>query len=312
MVSAFGRLVAEIRHVGSTSVPGLSAKPIVDALVGLDDAHDLNDAVVPLQSLGYEYVPEYERGQLAMPFRRFFRRRVPDAFNVHLVHRASNFWQRHLSFSQHLRDHPEVAHGYEQLKLRLAPQFEDVNEYAQAKTEFVEGVLRVLDLRPAIRQIRPEDALVLRDLRLAALTDSPTAFSQPFEEAVAWPDSAWRERAARFARGDEEVTYFAEDNAEACGMAGGYEDPSDPTACMLVALWVRPEHRRKHVGAMLVDAVLTWARVSGRRSVNLWVMDSNHGAQAFYHQAGFTPTEIVQPLALNPLLQERHYRLQLG
>ena len=97
------------------------------------DAH----CIKPICELGYEYVPEFEA---VMPFRRYFRRLADgksDSHHIHLVEQGSDFWERHLLFRDYLRAHPERAREYEQLKRRLAPQFSDVNDYAEAKTEFI-------------------------------------------------------------------------------------------------------------------------------------------------------------------------------
>jgi GrpB-like predicted nucleotidyltransferase (UPF0157 family) len=130
--------VTGIEHIGSTSVPGLAAKPVIDMLVGVQSLADADQrCITPICELGYEYVPEFET---VMPYRRYFRR-LTDGLNrshqIHLVEKESEFWERHLLFRDYLRAHPEQAREYEQLKRRLAPQFSDVNDYAAAKTEFI-------------------------------------------------------------------------------------------------------------------------------------------------------------------------------
>jgi GrpB-like predicted nucleotidyltransferase (UPF0157 family) len=135
--------VTGIEHIGSTSVPGLAAKPVIDMLVGvraLDDAD--SHCIGPICDLGYEYVSEFES---VMPYRRFFRRDDDDGqrtHQIHLVEQGTDFWQRHLLFRDYLRAHSEQARSYEQLKRRLAPQFSDVNDYAEAKTEFIRAAER--------------------------------------------------------------------------------------------------------------------------------------------------------------------------
>jgi GrpB-like predicted nucleotidyltransferase (UPF0157 family) len=138
LLEVVGDWVAGIEHIGSTSVPGLAAKPVIDILIGVRalaeaDAH----CIEPICGLGYEYVPEFET---VMPFRRYFRRLTPDGnhtHHIHLVEKESDFWERHLLFRDYLRAHPERAREYEALKRRLAPQFSDVNDYAEAKTAFI-------------------------------------------------------------------------------------------------------------------------------------------------------------------------------
>lgn len=146
LAAALGESVA-IEHVGSTSVPGLAGKPIVDIMVGVPSLeHDraLIDAVV---GLGYEYVPETIP---PMPFRRFFRR--PDerlapgfssaGYHVHMVEQTHEFWPAHLAFRDYLRAHPDDAAEYERLKRELADRFGGERErYTDAKGDFIAAVL---------------------------------------------------------------------------------------------------------------------------------------------------------------------------
>ena len=71
IVGAIGPLAVAVEHVGSTSVPRLAAKPVIDILVGVRRLGDATSCVVPLAAIGYEYVPEYER---EIPDRRYFRK----------------------------------------------------------------------------------------------------------------------------------------------------------------------------------------------------------------------------------------------
>jgi GrpB-like predicted nucleotidyltransferase (UPF0157 family) len=144
--AALGESVA-IEHVGSTAVPGLAGKPIIDIMVGVPSLeHDqpLIDAVV---GLGYEFVPETIP---PMPFRRFFRRvdeRLAPRFSragyhVHMVEQTHEFWPAHLAFRDHLRAHPDDAAAYEQLKRELADRFGSERErYTDAKGDFIASVL---------------------------------------------------------------------------------------------------------------------------------------------------------------------------
>ena len=134
-------LVVAVEHVGSTAVPGLAAKPIIDLMpaVAAGRLDDLDRCVAPIVVLGYEYIARYED---ELPLRRFFKLRTPNRqHNVHLVEQASEFWLRHLRFRDILRARPEVAAEYAALKLSLAPRYDDVNEYAGAKGAFIESVL---------------------------------------------------------------------------------------------------------------------------------------------------------------------------
>jgi GrpB-like predicted nucleotidyltransferase (UPF0157 family) len=103
---------------------------------------DLDRCVAPIVALGYEYIADYED---EMPYRRFFRLRLAGRQeNVHLVEQGSAFWMRHLAFREILRSHPAVAAEYAALKRSLAPRYFDVNDYAAAKTGFIEATLDTL------------------------------------------------------------------------------------------------------------------------------------------------------------------------
>lgn len=129
-----------IEHVGSTAVPGLGAKPIIDIMGGIRSLVVAPRLVPPLASIGYEYVPEYE---VDMPERRFFRKdkNGARAFHLHMVETGSEFWERHLLFRDYLRSHPETAAEYEELKRRLAGEYrDDIAGYTDAKTAFIRPV----------------------------------------------------------------------------------------------------------------------------------------------------------------------------
>ncbi len=134
-----GELVTSIEHVGSTSVPGLSGKPIIDIDVLLSSASDLPLVITQLASAGYEH-----QGNLGVTGREAFRP-PPDDFPHHLYvcPPGSEECQRHLAFRDHLRTHPQDACTYAILKRELAGKFGDESEaYTQAKSEFVASILR--------------------------------------------------------------------------------------------------------------------------------------------------------------------------
>jgi GrpB-like predicted nucleotidyltransferase (UPF0157 family) len=140
ITAALGGLLVQIEHVGSTSVPGLAAKPRIDIMPGLATEDDLDRIIEPMVELGFRYVPDYED---EMPYRRLFTRDAGGtqiACNVHTVAVGSEFWERHLLFRDYLRANPDVADEYAQLKRDLAPRFTVTNDYADAKTEFIRSV----------------------------------------------------------------------------------------------------------------------------------------------------------------------------
>jgi len=139
IAGALGDLVFAIEHVGSTSVPGLGAKPIIDIMVGLRELADHARSVPPLQAIGYLH-----KGEHGIPERHYFRKPVrgPRTHQIHMVEQGRDFWLRHLLFRDYLRRHPEEAAAYQRLKVGLAARFgTDVEAYTEAKTEFIQSAL---------------------------------------------------------------------------------------------------------------------------------------------------------------------------
>jgi GrpB-like predicted nucleotidyltransferase (UPF0157 family) len=141
LMEVIGRRVIAIEHVGSTAVPGLAAKPIIDIMVAVRQLGDARVCVAPLESIGYQYVPVTEN---EIPDRLFFHRFVNRVrtHHVHITPLNSPFWDSHLLFRGTLRANPLIARDYEALKRRLAVEYgDDRLGYTYAKTDFIEGVL---------------------------------------------------------------------------------------------------------------------------------------------------------------------------
>jgi GrpB-like predicted nucleotidyltransferase (UPF0157 family) len=130
-----------IEHMGSTSVPNLIAKPIIDIMIGLPDFSAADSLVPVIRHMGYTYYPQYED---VMPYRRFFKKVNAEGettHHIHMVQKDTEFWIRHLQFRDYLRLHSETADEYGLLKQQLAEQnWADTNDYADAKTDFIRAV----------------------------------------------------------------------------------------------------------------------------------------------------------------------------
>jgi GrpB-like predicted nucleotidyltransferase (UPF0157 family) len=136
---AVADLASSIEHVGSTSVPGLAAKPVIDLDVVVRSRTDVPTVVGRLTALGYDHL-----GDLGIVGREAFR--PPEgspAHNLYVCRADSPSLANHLALRDHLRRHPELAHAYGTLKKRLALAFpHDIDGYVAAKTDFIVGVLR--------------------------------------------------------------------------------------------------------------------------------------------------------------------------
>lgn len=143
LLSAFAPMVITIEHIGSTSVPGLAAKPVIDVLLGARSLGDIESKIKPLSEIGYSYVPKYER---EIPMRRYFVKSSAASLRVHLhaVELHSRIWQDHLAFRDRLRADANLCAQYQALKLRLAEEFaDDKSAYTAAKSPFIQAVLAV-------------------------------------------------------------------------------------------------------------------------------------------------------------------------
>jgi GrpB-like predicted nucleotidyltransferase (UPF0157 family) len=141
LLSAFAPTPVTIEHIGSTSVPGLAAKPVIDVLLGAHSLADIESKIKPLNKIGYSYVPKYER---EISVRRYFVKASATSLRVHLhaVELGSRLWQEHLAFRDRLRVDADLCAQYQALKLRLAEEFaDDKSAYTTAKSPFIQAVL---------------------------------------------------------------------------------------------------------------------------------------------------------------------------
>ena len=137
--SALGGHALSIQHIGSTSVPGLGAKPIIDIMIAVRTLEEADEFCIdPIVALGYEYVKEFER---ETPMRRYFRKSNAEAARTHHIHMVvinSEWWVDHLLFRDYLRASGEARRAYEAHKRELAErEWRASNNYAEAKTDFI-------------------------------------------------------------------------------------------------------------------------------------------------------------------------------
>src|SRR5438552_1119268 len=140
VAAALGEIVDRIEHVGSTSVPGMRAKPVIDLDVLLRSGDDLAVAIERLARIGYEY-----QGNRGIPGRESFRTTdaALPAHHLYVCPPRSAEFARHIALRDYLRAHPEEAGAYSALKKSLYPQFRDDRYgYQNAKDAFVSELVR--------------------------------------------------------------------------------------------------------------------------------------------------------------------------
>jgi GrpB-like predicted nucleotidyltransferase (UPF0157 family) len=163
VATALNEFSPVIEHIGSTSVEGLTAKPVIDMLVGLKAESDLPRGILPMQQTGFTYNTLHEH---QMPYRRFFVRYThpenheapllleksnpnpseagfDNITHVHIMVYGTYHWTRHIAFRDYLRAHPQARQEYAALKLELAKQdFENSMEYSSVKNDFMQKIER--------------------------------------------------------------------------------------------------------------------------------------------------------------------------
>lgn len=139
----------------------------------------------------------------------------------------------------------------------------------------------------AIRRIRADDALLLKSLRLMALTDAPRAFSGCVGDEVAVAADDWDRRALDCATRADDYVAIVSRYGTPCGLARAYAPAKATDRRELAAMWIAPWARGIGAGDALVEAVVGWARQVGARDVTLWVNLDNVAARRLYERHGF-------------------------
>ena len=133
-------LAGPVEHIGSTSVPGLDAKPILDMMAGVRDLTSASDAIPLLGGRGYTH---YRHRPAALAF---YKQRPghprQDSHHLHLTEPGSSLWRERLAFRDALRADPELAREYQELKDQLAADSPDLAVYTAGKRAFVVRVLK--------------------------------------------------------------------------------------------------------------------------------------------------------------------------
>lgn len=137
-----GKEIVSAHHIGSTSIPGMSAKPIIDLLLEVEDIVKIDSYNNEMIELGYE-----PRGELGIPGRRYFSREEPKDVRTHHIHsfQSGNIGLiRHLAFRDYMIAHPEDARTYSELKIVLARRFQwDIDGYISGKHQYMERMEKI-------------------------------------------------------------------------------------------------------------------------------------------------------------------------
>ena len=144
VAAALGENVVAIHHIGSTAIPNIYAKPVIDLLVEVRDITEVDGQSSAMESLGYEVMGEY-----GIPGRRYFRKDNQEGIRTHHIHAfeaSSAEVERHLAFRDYMIAHPGDAQRYSELKRKLAEEHpQSTDGYIDGK----DGFIKEMDRRAA-------------------------------------------------------------------------------------------------------------------------------------------------------------------
>lgn len=136
--SVIGKNILDIQHIGSTSIPGIIAKPILDIGIAVHNFEQAALSIEPITRIGYTY-----RGEKGISKRHFFIKGNPTTHHLHMFEIESTNWKNHLIFRDYLRQNLEIVKQYAELKIQLLQKYKgDRDAYQEAKKPFIEQVLK--------------------------------------------------------------------------------------------------------------------------------------------------------------------------
>ena len=156
-----------------------------------------------------------------------------------------------------------------------------------------------------VRALGGEEWQAYRQVRLAALKESPEAFASTYDAEAEYDEEFWRLRLARSER------LLASDGGDPIGIASLGQAEEDGVA-ELFGMWVTPARRGSGVAWRLTEAAAQHARAAGRRALKLWVSTDNGRAVAFFSSFGFRPTDQRRPMTTDAAVEELAMVLPLG
>lgn len=277
VLGAIGPEVLGIEHVGSTAVPGLAAKPVVDILAGVKDQRAADGCLAGLAAIGYTDVtpcPEYPDWYYCIG-----KGEKPHDVHLHLCQHDGRFWERHLRFRGFLRLNPDVAEEYGRLKRRLAVHFGTNRQgYCDAKTGFV----RWAEVQAAGFVVRP------------MVGDDVGRMHRTFAR---WnKERSWFQRYLLKQHEGEREVLVAQRGEEVVGYAclvwtPKYRHFREQGIPELVDLNVIDEHQGQGVGSALVYEAERTAAVRGKGLIGISVVQSSdfRAANRLYPSLGFVP-----------------------
>jgi len=275
----------QIHHIGSTSIPGLVAKPIIDMVPVVKDIQAIDGAVSKkLEHLGYS-----ARGELGMAFRGYFSH--PN-FHLHIWEEGSDEITKHLLFRDYMRLCHEDRQAYENLKKDLAKQFHDNRKlYTLNKESFIRSILKKAGFHgyTLVEALTKREWEAYHRIRRVQLFDPMGIVYDPHHPSITSPHSTH----FVLGKGDDIVSV---------GMLESLDTPSHKTSChngkciALRSLATDPAHINMGHGTYLLKKLERWCKHHGYERIHLHAL---HSALPFYKRCGYEEMPF-DDVALNP------------
>lgn len=298
LLNLLGSNVIDVQHIGSTAVPGLSAKPIIDLMVGIRNLKDGLKLVELLEGQGYEF-----RGEAGIPGRLYFVKGNADfrTHHLHMVEYQSEFWTNHLLFRDYLIRYKDAAKEYDNIKQRLATQYQfDRIAYTDGKSAFIQSILQkakddfTIDMNLEnyiVKRLGMED-----EKSLQQLCEKCVDYYKVVEGRNPPPDAGY-EILTRLPPdkecSDKFVLGVFNQNYELVGVIDMVKDYPDRGEWIIGLLMIQPEERTKGLGRKIHDGLIQWASNSGANKLRIGVVEDNHNAYRFWRKLGYTETKRV-------------------
>jgi L-amino acid N-acyltransferase YncA/GrpB-like predicted nucleotidyltransferase (UPF0157 family) len=282
-------LIKRIEHFGSTAIPGLSAKPIIDILVEVTSLEDTKKVIVPiLIAQGYEYFWRPTHGNTGLPFYAWFIKRDVRGNRTHHIHMVESeyeHWDR-LLFRDYLIEHPHLIKEYQQLKFDVAGQFpKDRAAYTAAKAKFIIRITLLAkeyyDMKKSfvVRKAELSDVDAITEIYNEAILTTTSTFDT--EPKTTTERSHWLQ-----SHDKRHPVWVAELNGKVVGWISlskwsdrpAYDDTAE------TSFYVKSEYRGKGIGTTLLQVLVKEAqqlklhtliaRIAGESEVSLHVHEN--------------------------------------
>ncbi len=270
---ALGHNCLAIHHIGSTSVPGLAAKPIIDMIPVVKDISEVDSYNVAMEALGYKAMGEY-----GIPLRRYFQKGLEHrTHNIHVFEQNNPEIDRHLKFRDWMRTHPEDMQAYADLKKNLAIRFKnDIFSYCLGKEDFIAAI----DKKAGWLAFRFVKALTSREWQSAKhFRDTYFFGPQGIEDPYTWTFNHEEHAHLVLYQGTEIVAY-----------AHIQFWPDQRAAIRIIA--VDEDKRNQNSGSQFLALIEKWLKSLGFKSIHA---ESRQSSLRFYLKNGYTGMSFNDP-----------------